>query len=156
MKKNNVTRMLDSRKITYRVFELPDEKIGAIETADLLGVPAETVYKTIVVSRVKTGKPILAVVPGPREVNLKALANLLGEKKVVIPTLTDAQRITGLKAGGISPLALINRGFQVVVDISAANFDKIHISGGERGINICLPPDALIELVNAKLASICH
>ena len=56
----NVTRLLDSRKIPYTVYELPTEKIGALETARLLDVPAEIVFKTIVVTRAKPKKPILS------------------------------------------------------------------------------------------------
>ena len=51
------------------------------------------------------GKAILAVVPGPLEVDLKLLAKAVGEKKLAIPTQKEAERLTGLQAGGISPLA---------------------------------------------------
>jgi Cys-tRNA(Pro)/Cys-tRNA(Cys) deacylase len=156
MKANNVTRMLDSRKVPYQAFELPNEKRSALEAAEALGVPPETVYKTIVVTRVVKGKPILAVVPGPSEVDLKSLAKTLGEKKVVIPTQKEAERMTRLQAGGISPLALINRGFQVVVDTSAETIGEIYVSGGQRGINICLSTESLVKLTNAIVASICH
>ncbi|MEO5886847.1 MAG: Cys-tRNA(Pro) deacylase, partial [Anaerolineales bacterium] len=60
----------------------------------------------------------------------------------------------GLQAGGISPLALINQGFQVVLDSIARNYPEIHISGGQRGVNIKLPVPALIKLTNARLSSI--
>ena len=153
--KNNITRLLDSRNIPYQVYELPPEKLGALETARLLGVLPEIVYKTIVVTREGKGKPILAVVPGTDEVDLKALARALGEKKVNLPTEREAEQLTGLQAGGISPLALINRGFQVVVDATAELYDLIHISGGQRGLNISLPPYALISLTHATVAEIC-
>ena len=151
---NNVTRLLDSRKVSYRAFETPAEKLGALETAEFLKVPPETVFKTIVVTREKTKKPILAVIPGPSSVDLKLLAAALGEKKVYLPTEREAERLTGLQAGGISPLALINRGFQVVVDSAAQNYGEIHVSGGQRGLNIRLPVTELIKLTNARLAQI--
>ncbi len=151
---NNVTRLLDSRKIPYQVFELPAEKLGALETARQLGVDPEMVFKTIVVARVKGGKPILAVVPGPNEVDLKLLAADLNEKKLLLTTQREAEQLTGLQAGGISPLALINRGFQVVIDDTAVLYDEIHISGGQRGLNIRLPVKALIELTKAHFAPI--
>jgi Cys-tRNA(Pro)/Cys-tRNA(Cys) deacylase len=151
---NNITRMLDAKKIPYRAFELPAEKLSAVETARLLGVPLEQVFKTIVVKREGKGKPILAVVPGTTEVDLKSLAKTLGEKKLYLPTEHEAEQITGLQAGGISPLALLNKGFQVVLDSSAASNDDIHISGGQRGLNIRLPVDALVMLTNARLEKI--
>jgi Cys-tRNA(Pro)/Cys-tRNA(Cys) deacylase len=150
---NNVTRLLDSRKVRYRAFELPAEKRGALETARLLGVDPSLVYKTIVAARPK-GKPILAVIPGPNRLDLKLLAAALGEKKLTLPTEREAEALTGLQAGGISPLALLNRGFQVVLDSAASAQAEIHISGGQRGLNVRLPVPALVELTRARLAVI--
>ncbi len=154
MIRNNITRLLDSRKIAYTAYELPPEKLGAVETARHLEVSPEQVFKTIVVTRPAKGKPILAIIPGPHQVDLKALAQAVGEKKLNLPTEREAERLTGLQAGGISPLALLQRGFQMVLDASARNFDQIHISGGQRGFNIRLPVEALLALTNASLADI--
>ena len=152
--RNNVTRLLDQRKIPYTALDLPAEKLGAAETAQFLGVNPELVYKTIVVTREAKGKPILVLVPGPSEVDLKLLAKVVGEKKLVLPTQREAEQLTGLQAGGISPLALLNRGFQVILDASAEPLGEIYISGGQRGLNIRLPVPALISLTNAKIAEI--
>lgn len=152
--KSNVIRMLTSRGIPYQVYELPAEKIGAVEVAKILGVDPELVYKTIVVERRGGAKPILALVPGPREVDLKALARALDEKKVHLATQRGAEQLTGLKSGGISPLALINRGFDVVVDQTAEAHEQIYVSGGQRGLDIRLPTRALLDLTNAKTAAI--
>lgn len=156
VKPNNVTRLLDSRKVEYTAYELPAEKLGAVEAASYLGVSPELVYKTIVVKREASGKPILAVIPGDHEVDLKMLAKAIGEKKVILPTEREAEQLTGLQAGGISPLALIQRGFQVVIDESAVAQKEIYISGGQRGLNIRLPVSALVNLTHARLASISH
>jgi len=154
MPANNVTRLLDSSKISYTAFELPAEKLGATETARLLGVPAESVYKTIVVTRPKPGKPILAVIPGTHRLDLKLLASALNAKKVSLPTEREAEQLTGLQAGGISPLALLNKGFQVVIAASAQNLAEVHVSGGQRGLNVRLPVAALAELTRARFAEI--
>jgi Cys-tRNA(Pro)/Cys-tRNA(Cys) deacylase len=153
---NNVTRFLDSRKIAYHAYETPAEKLGALETAKFLNVAPEVVYKTIVVTRDKPKKLLLAVVPGPANVDLKLLAAALGEKKVHLPTEREAEQLTGLEAGGISPLALLNKGFQVVIDSSARDHAEIHVSGGQRGLNIRLGVDDLVKLTNARVASICQ
>lgn len=150
---NNITRLLDSRKIPYTAFDLPPEKLGADETARLLGVDPMLVYKTIVARREK-GKPILALIPGPHRLDLKLLAAALGEKKVSLPTEREAEQMTGLQAGGISPLALLNKGFQVVIAAEAADRPEVHVSGGQRGLNIRLPAKALIEITRARLAVI--
>ena len=153
---NNVTRLLDAHKVPYEAYELPAEKLGAVEAAQAMGVPPEQVFKTIVVTRDRTSlafkgrKHVLAVVPGPASVNLKQLAALLGEKKLFLPTEREAEQLTGLKAGGISPLALINKGFQVLIDQAARDYERIYISGGQRGLDIHLPVDALARLTNAR------
>ncbi len=150
----NVTRLLDARKIPYTIFETPTEKLGALETARFLDVSPDSVFKTIVLTRERPRKPLLVVVPGPREVDLKLLAAALGEKKVTLPSEREAESLTGLQAGGISPLALINKGFQVVIDSSAQALGEIHISGGQRGLNIKLPVEALAKLTNARFVEV--
>ena len=150
---NNVTRFLDARKVKFTAHELPPEKLGAVEAAQYMGVAEGQVFKTIVTTREK-GKPVLAVIPGPRVVDLKLLASFLGEKKMSLATEREAEALTGLQAGGISPLALINKGFQVVIDSAAQGLEEIYISGGQRGLDIQLGVDDLIKLVNAKVGSI--
>jgi Cys-tRNA(Pro)/Cys-tRNA(Cys) deacylase len=149
---NNVTRFLDTHKVSYSAFETPPEKMGARETALFLSVSPEIVYKTIVVTRDKPKKPILVLIPGPNVVDLRLLAASLGEKKVHLPTEREAEALTGLQAGGISPLALINKGFQVFIDSAAQNYPEIHVSGGQRGLNIRLPVADLVRLTKARLA----
>ena len=151
---NNITRLLDSRKIIYQAYETPPEKLSALDVAQLLAVSPDVVFKTIVVTREKGKKPILAVIPGPATVDLKLLAVFLGEKKVSLPTEREAEQITGLQAGGISPLALINKGFQVVIDSLAQTHFEIHISGGQRGLSIKLSVQDLIKLTGARVSSI--
>ena len=150
---NNVTRFLDSRKIKYTAHELPAEKLGAMDAAEILDVSPEQVFKTIVTKREK-GKPVLALVPAPQSVELKLLASFLGEKKMPLPTEREAEAMTGLQAGGISPLALINKGFQVVIDSSAQSFEHIYISGGQRGLNISISVNDLVKLTNARVGQI--
>lgn len=138
----------------YSAHELPVEKLGALEAAQLMDVPPGQVFKTIVTTREK-GRPVLAVIPGPHIVDLKLLASFLGEKKMRLPSEREAEQLTGLQAGGISPLALINKGFQVVIDSAAQSFVEIYISGGQRGLSIRLSVDELARLTNARFASIC-
>ena len=152
---NNITRLLDQRHIAYKPFELPAEKLGALETARRLGVAPELVYKTIVALRVTPGaKPVLAVIPGNSQLDLKALAVFLKEKKVHVPTQREAEVLTGMQAGGISPLGLVNRGFLILLDQSAASLAELHVSGGQRGLNIRLSVKDLVKITGARMAPI--
>ena len=154
MTANNVTRMLDASHIPYSFHETEHIKLGAVEVAGLLGVPPEEVYKTIVIKREKPGKPILAVIPGPSEVNTKKLAACVGEKKVHVTTMKEAESLTRLQTGGISPLALIHKGFQVILDQSAAEKPAIFVSAGQRGMQVRLAPGDLANLCGAQFADI--
>ena len=153
MTANNVTRLLDAAHARYSIFELPVEKISAVETANLLSVPPEIVYKTIVVV-VPGKKPALCVVPGDREVDLKRVADVLHEKKVHVAAQEVAENLTKLKTGGISPLALLNRGFRTIIDTTIHDHEEIHISGGQRGLNIRINVDDLINILHPVIAQI--
>ncbi len=146
--------MLEARKIRFQAYEVPVEKLSALEVADILKIPPDDVYKSIVAKRAKAGKPILALVPGPLEVDTKKLASVLNEKKVFITTLNEAESLTGLLAGGISPLALINKGFQVLVDSSAQDKESILVSAGQRGLQVRLSPVDVVKLTNGRFAEI--
>jgi Cys-tRNA(Pro)/Cys-tRNA(Cys) deacylase len=152
---NNVTRLLDAKHIEYELFELPVEKLGTVETAEFLGISPSITFKTIVVVH-PPAKPLLCVIPGDRQVDLKAVASLIGEKKVAIPSQNDAEKLTGLQAGGISPISLINKGFSVIIDSAAQSYDMIHISGGQRGLNLKMGVTDLAKLTNARFAAISH
>ena len=151
---NNITRLLDANKIRYVAFDLPAEKLSAQEVARLLGVSPGLVYKTIVVNRDKPKRPLLVLVPADATVDLKQVAAAVGDKKVYLPTEREAEAITRLQAGGISPLALINRGFQVLVDSAARELGEIHVSGGQRGLNIRLAVSDLLQLTRGRFAPV--
>ncbi|NTU65739.1 MAG: aminoacyl-tRNA deacylase [Chloroflexi bacterium] len=150
--KNNVTRLLDSRKIAYTTSEYDGAQFhSAEEVAQLIGVPAAQVYKTIVVLREEKGKkPLLVMVAGNREIDLKKLAASVGEKKLHIAKHDEAEKLTGLQVGGISALALLSKPFEVCLDRSALDFEQIHISGGQRGLDVQIGVKDLMALTKAK------
>ena len=151
---NNATRMLDAKGIPYQAMEIPNRKMNAQEVADFLNAPPDQVYKTIVTKKEKNGKFVLALVPTPTQVNLKKLAKALKEKKMVLPTQKEAEKATGLRAGGISPLILVNKGFQTIIDQQAEEMEEIIISAGQWGLQIQMNPIDLAKLTNARFVPI--
>ncbi|MBO9392651.1 aminoacyl-tRNA deacylase [Caldilinea sp.] len=151
--KNNVTRFLDSRKVRYQVYTY-DYDAGvhsAVEVAAAIGLPPEQVFKTLVVlPEDPQRKPMLVIIPGPATLDLRAFAQAVNLKKVKMATHEQAEQMTGLKTGGISALALINKGFEVYLDKRAQRFDAIAVSAGQRGANVLLPVQDLVRLVNAR------
>ena len=151
--RNNVIRMLEQRGIADQALLLPDdEKRSALETAAALAVPPDQVFKTIVRTRPGKGKTVLGAVPGPGEVDIKAAATALSEKKLALPTQAEAESLTGLLSGGISALALFDKGFETLLDEFAEAFDDIIVSGGRRGLCIRIAVADFIRLTGAALA----
>lgn len=151
--KNNVTRLLDSRKVTYRV-HVYDYDAGihaATDVAAAIGLPPEQVFKTLVVIPDQPNrKPCLVVVPGPHTLDLRVFAKEAGLKKAKMATHEQAESLTGLQTGGISPLALINKGFDVYLAASADRFETIAVSAGQRGANLEVPVADLVKLTRAR------
>ena len=116
-----------------------------------MGVPPDHVFKTLVVLR-ERGRPLLALVPGPRALDLKLLAKAAGEKKLHMATHKEAEALTGLEVGGISALALLNKGFEVYADESIRSLSEVYVSAGQRGINLSLRPQDLLQVTHAKVA----
>ena len=153
MQKTLAMRLLEGKGIEYEAVTYPSGERDALVVARHLGVPAAQVFKTLVVVR-ERGKAFLAIVPADRQLDLKKMAKLVGEKKLQMASHQQAEKMTRLKVGGISPLALINRGFDMVLDASAERFDAIYVSAGEKGINLRVPVEALIALTSARMLDI--
>lgn len=155
--KNNVTRYLDAQKVKYQVFTY-DYDAGvesAVEVAKAIGLPPEQVFKTLVVQADDPRrKPMLVIIPGPDTLDLRVLAKAVNAKKVKMAAHAEAERMTGLQTGGISALALINKGFDVFLNDQANQFDAIAVSAGQRGANVLVPVKDLVRLTRARLITI--
>ena len=121
------------------------------EAVDALGLPAEQMFKTLLVD---TGAGLaVAVVPVAGSLDLKAMATALGVKRVGMADPAAAQRSSGYVLGGISPVGQ-KRPLPTVIDESAELFDVVYVSGGRRGFDIGLAPADLVWVTGAVLADI--
>ena len=143
-------RVLDGKKVPYEVLTFSPGVHSADGVAQALGLPTEEVLKTLVVVR-PLGKPLLVMVPSDRELDLKRLAHAVGEKKLSMASYKEAEALTGLQVGGISALALINRGFDVYIDRAATELSHILVSAGCRGVNLMLSVEDLIRITKARV-----
>jgi Cys-tRNA(Pro)/Cys-tRNA(Cys) deacylase len=150
--------VLDGRKIPYQVLEFPESIHDALGVAAHAGLPPESVYKTLVVQALdpstqaplRSHKPLLILVAATRTLDPKKVAAALGVKRVGMARQADAERLTGLKVGGISALALLNRGFEVYVDEPAMLLDELVVSAGQRGLNLRLGVEAFLAVTAAR------
>jgi len=150
VRKTNAMRALDARKIPYEVFTFSPDIHSAVGVAQAVGLPPHQVYKTLVVLRPQ-GKPMLIMVAGDRELDLKQVAKAVGEKKVRMASHREAEALTGLQVGGISALALLNRPFEVFIDRPATELSHVLVSAGARGINLRLAVPDLIRVTRARI-----
>lgn len=156
IKKLNSMRLLEQHDVPYEAISYgePDAFHDAVEVAEMIGVPVDMVYKTLVVEPADGGKPSLALIAADRSLDLKRLAAVMGTKKVGMAAHKDAERLTGLKVGGISALALTQKNWSVYLDQPAMEHEHILVSAGQRGLQLRVPTAALVRLVKAKVADI--
>lgn len=148
--KTNAMRALDAHKIPYSTFLYAETIHSADEVAMLLGVPASQVYKTLVVLA-DGERRLLVMAPGDREIDLRHVAREVGAKSAHMALQREAERLTGLKVGGISPLALLDRRFEIYLDATAATLDDLYLNGGQRGVNVKLRVSDLLAITGARL-----
>ena len=152
----NAMRMLDSRGIPYQALAFSPDIHSATGVAEALILPPQRVFKTLVVmpDTPQRGRPVLAVVPGDAELDLKALAQAVREKKLRMATQREAEAMTGLLVGGISALALLQKRWPVYVDASARDDSWFVVSAGQRGINLKMAVEDFLGVTQARVASI--
>jgi Cys-tRNA(Pro)/Cys-tRNA(Cys) deacylase len=145
-------RVLDARGVPYEVITYPDTIHDAVEVAQYAGLPADHVYKTLVVQADDPGfKPMLIMIAADTSLDLKKVAQAVGAKKTHMARHADAEKMTGLKVGGISALALLNKGFEIYIDEWATLLGFIAVSAGQRGFNIKLGVDDLLRVTAAQV-----
>ncbi|SHL66674.1 Cys-tRNA(Pro) deacylase [Roseibium suaedae] len=126
------------------------ERVG-LQAAEAIGVPPAEVFKTLMAEL--DGKPVCAIVPSDEEVNMKKLAAALGGKSAQMMKPVNAERLTGYKVGGISPLGQ-RKGVPTALDELATLYDEIYLNGGQRGLQIRLDPEDLIKVLNCQVADL--
>ncbi len=135
-----------------RDYEFDPDDLAAETVARKVGLPPEQVFKTLVARGDKHGF-CLAVVPGNRELDLKALARATGDKKIDTVPLKEVEPLTGYVRGGVTALAC-KKAYPVFLDETAQLFDVISISAGMRGLQILLAPEDYIRVVDARVVPI--
>ena len=148
-RKLNSMRLLEAQRIQYEALAFPDTIQSAMDVAAYCGLPPAHVYKTLVVV-LSHGKPALMLVAGDRTLQLKRLAQALGEKRLRMATPKEAEQWTGLRVGGISALALPPRSLPVYIDRAAADLAEIIVSAGQRGLDVRLTVIDFIRVTGAS------
>ena len=154
IEKTNVARLLDKAKIPYELvpYEVDENDLAATHIADQLGEDISMVFKTLVLEGDRTGN-FVCVIPGDREVDLKAAAKVSGNKKCDLIPMKELLPKTGYIRGGCSPIGM-KKPFPTWFHSSALGFEYIYVSAGVRGLQLKIAPQALISYVGADTAEI--
>lgn len=151
--KTNAMRILESLKIPYRhmTYEC-DEFIDGLQIADMLNLPHEKVYKTLVTAG-SNREYYVFVISIERELDLKAAARSVGVKSVEMVHVKDINRITGYVRGGCTAVGM-KKQYVTRIDSSARELETIIVSGGRIGSQLELSPEALAQASGAEFADV--
>ena len=150
MTKTNALRLMDAAGIPYetREFEYTD--------ADPCGNPdpalREQMFKTLVTRGEKRGLRVFCI-PVDQELDLKKCASAAGDKRVEMIHLKELLPLTGYVHGGCSPVGMKKK-LPTIFDETAMLYDAIYVSGGQRGLQMALVPDALVDFVDGTYADV--
>ena len=151
MIKTNAARLLDAAGIHYELipYEYTEEDLSAQHVAAELGEDIDQVFKTLVLRGDRTGC-FVCVIPGDFEVDLKVAARISGNKSCEMLHLKELLPTTGYIRGGCSPIGM-KKPFPTFIHESALLCDYIYISAGQRGLQLKIAPQDLIDFVGAEL-----
>ena len=128
-------------------YEVSDKHQHGEQIAKLVGANVEEVYKTLVLENANHDHYVF-VIPVNASLDMKE-AHVVNEKKLQLMPLEQLKQVTGYVRGGCSPIGMKHL-FPTTIDVSAKNLDKLYVSGGQRGMQIIIQVDDLIEITQAK------
>ena len=152
--KTNAARLLDNAKIEYELipYTVDENNLAATHVAEELGEDIATVFKTLVLRGDRSGL-FVCVIPGDKEVDLKAAARASGNKKAEMLAMKELLPTTGYIRGGCSPIGM-KRPLPTYFHSTALDHERIYISAGVRGLQIAINPNDLIAYVGAEVVDI--
>lgn len=152
--KTNAARLLDRAKIAYELipYTVDEDNLAATHVAEELGEDIAMVFKTLILRGDRTGH-FVCVIPGDKEVDLKAAARVSGNKKADLIPMKELLPTTGYIRGGCSPIGM-KRPFPTFIHATCLDHERIYISAGVRGLQIAIAPADLIAYTGAEVAEI--
>ena len=152
--KTNAARLLDQLKIGYELipYDVDESQLGAKHTAELLGLPVEQIFKTLVLRGDKTGL-FVCVIPGAEEVDLKKAAKVTGNKKVEMIHVKELLPLTGYIRGGCSPIGM-KKALPTWFHSTLIDYETVYCSAGQRGLQFRIAPSDLLQAAHGSLADL--
>lgn len=151
--KTNAMRILDRMKIPYSHYTYEcDEFVDGISVADMLSLPHEKVYKTLV-AQGASKEYYVFVIPIEAELDLKKAARAVGEKSVSMIHVKEINAVTGYVRGGCTAVGM-KKQYRTIIDQSAQGLPSMIVSGGRIGSQIELEPEDLRRAAEASFEDV--
>ena len=152
--KTNAVRLVQQAGIACRekYYEFDENDLNGNHAAVAIGFPPEQVFKTLVARGPRTGINVFCI-PVCCELDLKKAAKVAGDKSMELIAVKELLVLTGYIRGGCSPVGMKKK-YPTYFDETCQLYDEIAVSAGERGHQMIVPPDGLIQLVGAVLTDI--
>lgn len=151
VQKTNVARLLDAAGISYELipYKFDESDLAAQHVAEELGEDIERVFKTLVLRGDRNGL-FVCVIPGNFEVDLKFAAKLSGNRSCNLIPMKELLPNTGYIRGGCSPIGM-KKTYPTFIHESCLLYDSIYVSAGQRGLQLKIAPQDLIDYIKAEL-----
>ena len=152
--KTNAVRLVLQAGIPCReeFYEYDENDLNGNHAAKAIGFPPEQVFKTLVARGARTGINVFCI-PVCCELDLKKAAKAAGDKNMEMVAVKELLGLTGYIRGGCSPVGMKKR-YPTYIDETCQIHDEIALSAGERGHQMLIPFEAILQLANANLADI--
>ena len=146
--------MVEKAGIAYeeKFYDCEESDLSGTHAAQVLGLPEEQVFKTLVARGAKTGINVFCI-PVCCELDLKKAAKAAGDKNMELVAVKELLGLTGYIRGGCSPIGMKKK-YPTFFDEVCLLFDEIAVSAGERGHQMILPPEDLVRLVDGNIVDI--
>jgi len=146
-------KAIDDTRLTGIDYELVvHPEVGSLEeAAQLRGVPASAVIKTMVVRR-GDDDYVFVLVPGDRVIDWPKLRTFLGVRRLSMPDADDALLVTGYRRGTITPFASA-RELPVIADERIVS-GVVSIGAGAPGNSLTMDGADVVHVLDAQVVDV--
>ena len=139
-----------ARGLEIEIRDRPDAR-SLDEAAELLGIPASGIVKTLVVKR-SDDTYLFALIPGGRSISWPKLRALVGVNKLRLPEPDLALAATGYERGTIVPIGSTTD-WPIYADDTIIG-QRIAMGAGAHGYSLFVDADDLVTAYGATVADI--
>ena len=152
--KTNAVRLVQQANLLCRecFYEYDEKDLSGLHAAEAIGMPPEQVFKTLVARGEKTGIHVFCI-PVCCELDLKKAAKAAGDKNMQMVAVKELLGLTGYIRGGCSPVGMKKK-YPTHFDETCILWEEIAVSAGARGHQMIVPPEALVQLVDAQMTDL--